>query len=225
MGEWWQSLSRLNQGFYAGAMFFSVFFVWQMIAAFIGLGGDELDADAADAGDAADAADAAEADGDGTYARFEDGAEADAAETTLAFRLLSVRSILTFCTMFTWGTALYLNRQWSPGAAMGCSVVWGGAGMFAIALLFHGMRKLAVTGTANLSSCVGTRGTVYAEISEGGTGEARVTVSGVVTYVKARSAGGRPLKAGTPVRVTRRLDQVTIEVEPATEFDEWGEGK
>ena len=40
MGDWWQGLSGLNQAFYAAAAFFSAFFVWQFIAALMGMGGD-----------------------------------------------------------------------------------------------------------------------------------------------------------------------------------------
>ena len=208
MSEWWEALSGLNRAFYSAAGFFSVFFVWQLVAALIGLGGDEMDADTdmdADGG------------GDlghgGTYDNFEHGAHADAVESTLAFKLLSIRSIITFFTLFTWGTALYLNQGLVIGKALGLGTIWGLAGMFIVAALFFLMKKMAHTGTKDIRTCVGTTGTVYLEIPEGGEGEVRVTVSDIISYVKAREKDGKGLKPHTPIRVRRLLGQTVVEVE------------
>ena len=209
---WWDGLTLLNKVFYCAGGFFGVLFIWQMIAAFIGLGGDEGDADA-DADVDVDHDVDADVDHDATYDEFEHGAEADATETMSAFRLLGLRSVLTFFTLFTWGMALYLNTGMKLSAALPYSLLWGMAGMFIIALIFHWMRKLTETGTATLHSCVGTEGEVYLDIPQGGLGEVRATVGRAVTYVKARGAGGMELKAGTAVHIRRRLNQTTIEVE------------
>lgn len=211
MTEWWGELSRLNQGFYSAAAFFSVFFLWQLIAALIGLGGDDADADVD-----ADADGGVNIDHDGTYDQFEHGAEGDAVESTVAFKLLSIRSIITFFTLFTWGSALYLQQGMVAGKAMGLGTVWGLAGMFIVALIFYLMKKMAHTGTKNLRTCVGTTGTVYLEIPEGGTGEVRVTVSGVVSYVKAREKDGKGIKPNAPIRVRRLLGTAMVEVEADT---------
>jgi hypothetical protein len=194
MVEWWESLTFLNQVFYGVAAFFSVFFVWQLIAALIGLGGEGGDLE--EAGD------------------VDAGGGADVAESAASFKLLSIRSIITLFTLFTWGTALYLDSDVAISKAMGYSAIWGVAGMFAVALIFFAMRKLVETGTSDLSTCIGTPGTVYLDIPKDGPGEVRVTVSGVVSHVKARSTGGKGIKAGTPIRVVRRLNQTTVEVEP-----------
>lgn len=200
MSEWWSSLSGVNLLFYCLAAFFSVFFVWQLIMALIGItGGDSLED--APVGDVDD---------------FEPGAHhhSDAADTVATFKLLSIRSIITFCTLFSWGTALYLDRGDSLIKAMGISSIWGLAGMVSIAIVVYLLLKLVHTGTRNLNSCVGTDGTVYLDIPENGTGEVRVLVSGTVSFVRARGVSGKALKAGTPIRVLKRLDQTLIEVEP-----------
>lgn len=196
MGEWWNNLTELNKVFYCAAAFFSVFFLWQLVAVLMGLGGE---------GGEVEDVDVAE--------DFEPGAEAEAAEAVASFKLLSIRSIISFFTLFTWGGALYLNWGEPLPTAMGYSVIWGLAGMVGVALIFWGLRKLARAGTSDLRTCVGKRGTVYLDIPEDGLGEVRVTVSGVISYVKARSADGKELKAGTPVRVVRQLDQTRVEVE------------
>ncbi len=217
MTAWWSNISSINQVFYSVAAFFSIFFIWQLISALMG-----LDADDADTGDAGDVSDG-DLDTDHTYDDFEDGAESDSADTTMAFKLLSIRSIITFCTLFSWGTALYLHRGEELGKAMGISVIWGMAGMLSVALIFWSMRKLTHTGTANLNSCVGTEGAVYLDIPENGFGEIKVTVSDVVTHVKAKSVDGKALKANTLVRVKNRLGQNTVEVEPVNKETQKGE--
>lgn len=204
IGEWWEGLSTLNMTFYGFAAFFSIFFVWQLLAAIVGWGGDEADGGAPDELDIAEDADI-------------DVDEGDVGQSTVSFRLFSLRGLITFFTLFTWGGALYLNQGTPVVAAMWYSVLWGVAGMVAVALVIYALRKLTLAGTMDLKTCVGTNGTVYLTIPRGGVGEVRVTVSGTVTYVKARSADGRQIKAGTRVHVVRRVDQTQVEVRPLNE--------
>jgi hypothetical protein len=200
MSEWWDSLSGINRAFYCGAVFFSVFFLWQLIAALLGLGDHDTDMDGA----GQDAATQADAD---------HPADGDASATVAAFKLLSIRSLITFCTLFFWGAALYLNRGEPIGRAMGISTLWGLAGMASVALLLWMLPRLAHTGTRDMRTCIGARGVVYLDLPANGAGEVRVAVSDVVSYVRARHAAGKALKAGTPVVVKRMLDDTCVEVE------------
>ena len=93
------------------------------------------------------------------------------------------------------------------------STLWGLGAMAVVALALYGLKRLAESGTPRIATCVGTTGTVYLDIPAAGFGEARVTVSGVATHVKARGVDGVELKAGTPIRVTRVLGPRAIEVE------------
>jgi len=233
MMEWWDGISGVNQIFFVGAAFFSVFFLWQLIAALIGLSGDEgmdgadgghadghADVDAADAGDAHDGFDGHEADGD-----FDDGAITDAHETVSAFKLLSVRSIVSFFTLFNWAGALYLQGGTELTWALLYAFAWGLAAMFAISWVFSLLVKFSETGNLRISTAVGTNGTVYLDIPKGGLGEARVAVSGVVQVLKARGAKGEGIKSGTPVTVTRLLGPNTIEVKALESGDSDKEGE
>ena len=83
-----------------------------------------------------------------------------------------------------------------------------------MALLLNWFRRLTESGTKRLVSCVGRRGTVYLDIPAEGYGEIRVTVSGVMSHVKARGKEGVKINAGMPARVLRMLDSATVEVEP-----------
>jgi len=199
MGEWWKGLSDVNQYFFGAAAFFSVFFLWQLASAFHGLaGGADTDAGGHDADAGA----------------HHGGGEVDAA-AMVAFKLLSVRSVIAFFTLFTWAGALYLSQGMALAPALGWAVLWGLAAMIVVALIFHWMRRLTETGTGRLSTCVGTEGVVSLDIPAGGQGEARVTVSGVVSRVKARARGGVAVKAGALVKVLSTLDPTTVEVAPS----------
>ncbi len=216
MTEWWSELTALNQGFYAAAAFFSVFFLWQMIMALIGLGGGEdVDADGdaeahIDTDVASDADADADADVDGHG--FEAHSASDAEHSLAAFKLLSIRSILAFCMLFTWASALYLNTGEDIFIAMSYALVWGLAGMILVAAMFYLMRKLTETGTPRLSTSVGSTGSVYINIPSGGLGEVRVSVGGTVTVVKARGVDGAAIPAGVPVTVTKIIAPGTVEV-------------
>jgi membrane protein implicated in regulation of membrane protease activity len=218
--NWWNSLSNLNQWFYNGAAFFSVLFLWQMIGAFLGLI-DVQDADVShpdgsgfghgDAG--AGHAGATHGDhGDSSHTQAHSGHE-----PVVDFKLLTVRSILAFFTLFFWAGGLYLTNGTETFWSLCYAVLWGSVAMVSVAMCLYLLQRMVESGTPDIATCVGTRGVVYMDIPEAGQGEARVLVSGAVSCIKARSAHGQPIKAGTPVRVTRALGSTTVEVEPAAE--------
>jgi len=205
MWDWWNDLSTLNQVFYGAAAFFSLIFAWQFIASLIGLAGGEMDI-----GDDVDA----DLDGDMDYDvdAVEGHSAVDAMESVQAFRILSVRAILAFFTLFSWAAAMYLDAGKPLTSTLILALAWGVAAWVFVAVLIHWLRKLAETGTQRLVTCVGKLGTVYLDIPPEGQGEVRVRVSGVISMVKARAAGGNEIKAGTPVQVVRMLGGNSVEV-------------
>jgi hypothetical protein len=204
---WWSGLAGVNQAFYLAAFFFSLVFVWQLVASMVGIGGH----DTAGAGDV---------DVDGTSGHMDasgdgslDAHAADhAAESATAFKLFSLGAILAFCTMFTWSAALNLNSGTNLGPALAYSVLWGLAGWAVVVVLINSLRRLAETGNQRIETSIGQEGTVYLDIPKDGMGQVRVKVSGVVGVVKARSLGGMPLKAGTPISVVRVVEAGVLEV-------------
>jgi len=198
-------MAQITQVFYIAASFFSLILIWQFVASLIGLSGGEMDVDGAmdadfdmDVADAADAIDATDA--------------ADALDTLEAFRLFSIRAILAFCTLFFWAGAMYLDQGKETHIAMAYAFGWGLAAWFVMTLLINWMRKLAETGNPQIASCVGTRGSVYMDIPADGIGKVRVTVSGAISMVTARSKGTVAIEAGKPVEVLRKIDDFTVEV-------------
>jgi hypothetical protein len=205
MQEWWVDLAGITQFFYGMAAFFSVFFLWQIIAAFMGLDGDDMDLGGTsadvdlDVDLAADAPDEINLD--------------DVVESSQAFKILSLRSIVTFFTLFSWASALFTADGMPVGKAMAIGTIWGIAGMLAIAGIFYFMGKLTETGTKDIATCRGQIGSVYLDIPSEGFGEIKIVVSGVPEHVKAKSVNGEALSAGTQVRVVRVFDQALVGVE------------
>ncbi len=197
MQEWWSELSGITQLFYGMSAFFSVFFLWQLIGAFFGLDGDTMDV-CTETGDFAE----------------------DVLESSHAFKVLSLRSIITFFTLFSWGSALYTHNGVPVHVAMGKSSVWGVAGMFAIAGILYFLGRMTESGTKDIASSKGGIGEVYLDIPAEGFGEIKVAVDGVADHVKARSIHGVALPAGTQVRVVEVSSQSWVGVEKLSEKGE-----
>jgi membrane protein implicated in regulation of membrane protease activity len=122
---------------------------------------------------------------------------------------------------------MYLDRGEQITLVLLYSVLWGGVAMFGVAGIFYLLRRMTETGTPNIASCLGKTGSVYLDILPEGQGEARLIVSGAVSFVKARAVGDKGIKAGTPVRVVRVLGPTTVQVEPLGESsgDQISQGK
>ncbi len=194
MTAWWSTLQPLNQWFYVAAAVCSVFFLWQLIAAIAGLsGGHDVDSSAEPS--------------------WEHQTTHDAADSVATFRLLSVRSVIAFFTLFSWGGALYLNQHIPAGRAVLYALVWGLAAMVLVSLTFHLLRRMAATGDMQIATCVGQTGTVYLDIPVGGDGEVRLLCSGIMTHFKARLTNSAAAKAGTKVRIVRVTGANSLEVE------------
>jgi hypothetical protein len=192
----WSGLSLLNQALFVAAAFFSVIFAWQVIAAFTGLGGDGSIDDASAAPDAHDT-------------------PPEAHETVFLFKLVSIRSVAAFATLFSWASSLYMSVGNVPTTrALLMGLAWGAAAMVSVGLIMHFLAKLTHSGNINLAKCVGTTGSVYLDIPAGGVGEIRTLCGDTLTHIKARTVNGSALKSGASVRVARMATPDIVEVEP-----------
>jgi hypothetical protein len=202
-------LAFLTEMMYWGvAAFFSVLFLWQLIATLLGgiggtehieAGGTDVHADMGAAGhDVAG------------HAGHEAGT---AVESVATFKLLSVRSVTAFGLLFGWAGVLYLRTGTGQNTTLLYSVLWGVVGMLIVSAIFYFLMRMTETGTRRLATALGQPATVYMDIPAGGAGQIRVMISGAVSFVSARVAGGEALKAGAPVVVKRIIGPNTVEVE------------
>lgn len=204
--DWWNCLPVMTQAFYTAAGVMSLLFLWQLVMALLGLGHH---GDVPTAGDMH-----VEADLQTNVGSMEAHAAGDVAETITSFRLISVRSVLAFFTLFFWAGAFYLTAELPMATALLYAVLWGlGAGVL-VAWLVNVLRRMAESGTARVSDCLGAQGSVYLRIPSGGTGEVRVVIGGRLTHLPARATGDQEIQPGQAVRVVRKLDGNTIAVEP-----------
>jgi len=194
LAGWWEGLTVLNRVFYAVAIFFGVLFLWQLAASILGIGGGDEGVDS------------------GPDAMGEHHPPPDGSETLTAFKLLSVRSLLAFFTLFFWAGALYLNNGMPMTTALGWALAWGIAALALVSLIMHAMKRMQETGNLTAQSAVGNTGTVSLDIPAGGQGEVRVMCRNLLTHLKARAADGQGVKAGVAVTVIRVLEPTVVEV-------------
>jgi hypothetical protein len=218
-------LAFLTEMMYWGvAAFFSVLFLWQLVSTLLGgiggtehieAGGTDVHADMGAAGHDIGGHDAAGHDvaGHAGHGGHEAGT---AVESVATFKLLSVRSVTAFGLLFGWAGVLY-SRGTEPGPnlTLAYSVLWGVVGMLIVSGIFYFLMRMTETGTRRLATALGQPATVYMDIPAGGAGQIRVMISGAVSFVSARVAGGEALKAGAPVIVKRIIGPNTVEVEKA----------
>lgn len=207
---WWEGLSALNRAFYVVAVFFSTVFVWQFVSAFGSLAG----AGTPEVGHGDTDVPAEMGHGDMVHADSSADSHdmVDHAPGLATFRLLSVRSIVAFGTLFSWGGALYLGQDVSQAGAILRAGLWGLAGMLVVALFFWTLPRLSETGTADLNTAINRTAEGYLNIPRNGAGQVKVIVSGALRFVRARSQDGGPLMAGTQVMVVGRIDDATLKV-------------
>ena len=218
-------LAFLTEMMYWGvAAFFSVLFLWQLIATLLGgiggtehieAGGTDVHADMGAAGHDVGGHDVGGHDVAGHDVAGHDGHDVGTAvESVATFKLLSVRSVTAFGLLFGWAGVLYSRGTWpGPNLTLLYSVLWGVVGMLIVSAIFYFLMRMTETGTRRLSTALGQPATVYMDIPAGGAGQVRVMISGAVSFVSARVAGGEALKAGTPVIVKRIIGLNMVEVE------------
>ncbi len=141
----------------------------------------------------------------------------DSGEGAITFTLVSVRSVIAFGALFSWAGTLYLSGGTTPALAVLYSAFWGLVAMFAVSYLLYALLRLQETGNISFWTAVGTVGTVYLDIPEQGVGQIRVSVSGVISFLKARSLDGMPLPAGTKIIVLGIGENNVLEVSPLKE--------
>jgi uncharacterized membrane protein YjfL (UPF0719 family) len=209
-------LAFLTEMMYWGvAAFFSVLFLWQLLSTLLGgiggtehieAGGTDVHADLGAAGHDVGGHDAA------GHPGHEPGT---AVESVATFKLLSVRSVTAFGLLFGWAGVLYLRSGIGQNPTLLYSVLWGVVGMLIVSAIFYFLMRMTETGTRRLATALGQPATVYMDIPAGGAGQIRVMISGAVSFISARAAGGEALKAGTAVVVKRLIGPNTVEVEKA----------
>lgn len=183
MTEWWEALPALGRVFACMAIPATVILLIQTILSVIGLSGGESDADSGGFVDI---------DGDGVSdvpempdGIFGEDSVVDVNDTPdSGFRILSLRSIVAFLTIFGWVGLIVLKNGLDSGWALFIALVGGLIAMFAVAGAMWLMLRLQSDGTRNIKNALGKSGTAYLYIPASRKGFGKVNILLQDTYVE-----------------------------------------
>ena len=132
------------------------------------------------------------------------GIDSQHVDSDIGFKVLSMHSLTSFLMMFGLvGFALY--RQSGAGmffSTLGASVA-GAASVWVIGRIFASVSRLQSSGNLATDSAVGSTGSVYLSIPEGGTGRVSINFRSRLREFDATAADGEAIATGTPIRVVR----------------------
>jgi len=192
--EWWNALSTIDQIFWGIAVIFTVLFLIQFVLSLFGLDFD-------------------------TDADMDMNLDHDYSLDP-SFALLSVRSLIAFCTFFGWAGVLALGKGFSSTWVILIAAGSGFAAMILVAYLMYFFSRLSETGTADLNEIIYKNGTVYLTIPgrRKGVGKVHVTIKNSLHELDAVTEGD-DLENGQTVKIVEILDNDVLVVEPIEIFE------
>lgn len=137
-------------------------------------------------------------------------------QTDSGLRLFTVRGLVAFFAVGGWSGIAAIQLGASHLLALIIALVMGIAALFVVALFFKLVLKLQYNGTLRLSNAVGQTGEVYLTVPANaqGSGKVNVIVQEQLIEASAVSYGDRPLRFGEKVKVTGKVGEDTLVVEP-----------
>ena len=139
------------------------------------------------------------------------GIDTDHVDSDIGFRLLSMHGFSAFFMMFGLvGLALYRQSQVGTIVSIVGAVAAGMVSVWVIGKLFQGAARLQSSGTLNTVDAVGSTGTVYLTIPEGGTGRVSLNFQNRMREFDASEKNGAEVPTGTPVRVVQVMANILI---------------
>ena len=196
-GDWWSSLTGIQQVFWGISIVFSVLFIIQFVLSLIGL---DFDGDA-------DMDISTDADADTGYS------------LDASFTILSVRSIIAFFTFFGWTGVLALNAGVSTISALLLASLSGFLAMFIVGYMIYMFSKLSQSGNIDITRALYKTGEVYLIVpaNKNGYGKVHLKVQGILKEMDAVTDGDA-LPTGSSVRVIEVLNDNLLLVEPLENF-------
>lgn len=142
------------------------------------------------------------------------GVDVEHVDSDVGFRLLSMHGLSAFFMMFGLvGLALYRQSQVGVIISIVGAVAAGLASVWVIGKIFQGAAQMQSSGTLKTADAVGSTGTVYLTIPEGGTGQVSLNFRNRLREFDATEINGAKVPTGTPVRVVKvNANIVVVEV-------------
>ncbi|MEN8142490.1 MAG: NfeD family protein [Thermodesulfobacteriota bacterium] len=128
--------------------------------------------------------------------------DAEHVDSDIGFRLLSMHGLSAFFMMFGLvGLALYRQSQVKISLSIIGAIIAGLAAVWVIGKLFQGAANLQSSGTLKTAQAVGSSGTVYLAIPEGGRGRVSINFRNRLREFDAVAKNGESIPTGSPIRV------------------------
>ncbi len=195
MGEWWNSLTSIQQIFAGVAIPATVILVVQSILLLFGIGDGISDHDFDVHDMSSNDMDISES-GDGGLALF------------------SIRGIVAFFTVGGWSGVVMINLGLHPILSGIIAFILGALALIGIAFMMKSAMKLQYNGTMNLNECIGKSGKVYIRVPKKGigTGKVTVTVQGKLCELDALTDENCDLTTGMFVSIIGVTDDGILKV-------------
>lgn len=206
MQEWWEGLSGVLRVLYCIAVPSTLILVLQMLLTMIG-GHSDGGVDISDTSGLdmpGDADMGFDLDGDGIPDHLPDVIDGGNPADFGSLRLLTIQTIITFLTVFSWVSIICVSSGAKPLSSGMIGAGCGLAMMLLVAKMVQASRKLAENGILNLKNAVGETATVYLTIppKNGGSGKVTMQLQGRFGEFDAVTISEQPILNGAQVTVT-----------------------
>jgi hypothetical protein len=201
LNTWWAEIPGFERIFWFIALPASVVTLLQLILEFVGFGGNDTDLDMS-------------ADADVDVSLDSDTGDSVGHDTTSGLRIFTIKGFIIFFTLFGW-TGITVTRSGIPALfTVIAAFAMGFGAMVLVAWIFKTLHGLSESGTLQIDSAIGHRGTVYLTIpAEGkGSGQIQIKLQGATQTLDAISYEKDKLATGTNVKVTEVLEDNTLVV-------------
>ncbi|AKL94203.1 hypothetical protein CACET_c06930 [Clostridium aceticum] len=199
MIAWLSEVLVLEQIYWYLAIPFTVLFIIQLVATFLGLG-----------------------DGDGIEG-VEEGLDLDSdLEFESSLNLFTIRNFITFFTVFGWSGITFSNAGMGTFSTLLLSTILGIIVMLIVSVLFYFTMKLTHNGNMQIEYAKGATCQVYIRIpaKRNGTGKVSITLQDTFRELDAMTDEEEAIPTGTVVQVKDVLSNSILLVEKITRGDE-----
>ncbi len=181
---WWEGLSLILKFYWCIAIPFTLFFLLQLIASFIG-GDDGPD----HIGD--------------VHVETDHG---------IPFQFLTLKNLVGFFTIFAWTGIACLQAGLSQGVTLLISTIAGLLMMVLMAGLYYMMSKANADGTMKIEKAVGKPGVVYLIVpgARRSMGKVQMKVSGSVRTLEAMTDDELDIPTGKIITVSSVVDNILL---------------
>jgi membrane protein implicated in regulation of membrane protease activity len=181
---WWAGLSLVLKIYWGIAIPFTVFFLLQLIASFLG-GGDAPD----HMGDA----------------------EVDA-DHGIPLQFLTLKNLVGFFTIFSWTGIACSEAGFSQGLTLFISALAGLLMVVLMAGLYYLMSKASADGTMKIEKAIGQSGEVYLTVpaKRKSMGKVQIKVSGALRTLEAMTDDDQDLPTGKIITVSKIVENILV---------------